>query len=241
MTQEFSFKNILKMAKLADSVYDNSPLKAHITEYDIDVIYLEENKQQIIAIEGTSSINHILSDMNIFKSKDKRLNIKLHSGFAKIARKIYSSLFHIIKTRKPIVITGHSMGGAVALILGMYLQESCYEIKNIITFGQPKVTDREGAEKYKSLNLIRVVHDEDIVPSLPPITVSTLFNPYIHFGDELIIDSAKEDWWIMSCGIKQVSFWKRLKNLFNIKSKELINDHKIDEYITALEQIYSRI
>ena len=72
---------------------------------------------------------------------DKKTGIPLHEGFSFAARQVYADLKPLLKTDYRIRTTGHSLGGAVALILAMYLDVDQFDIDHVITFGQPKVTN----------------------------------------------------------------------------------------------------
>ncbi|CAH9091548.1 unnamed protein product [Cuscuta epithymum] len=70
-----------------------------------------------------------------------------------------------------IMVTGHSMGGAIAAFCGLDLTVN-YGADNVqvMTFGQPRIGNTAFASYYSQLvpNTIRVTHGHDIVPHLPP-------------------------------------------------------------------------
>ena len=68
-----------------------------------------------------------------------------------------------------IQITGHSLGGAEALIVGMMLKTAGTPVDQIITFGQPKVSNQAGVDAFSDYSpLIRIVNENDIiVPEVP--------------------------------------------------------------------------
>uniref|UniRef100_A0A0N4ZAC6 Lipase_3 domain-containing protein n=1 Tax=Parastrongyloides trichosuri TaxID=131310 RepID=A0A0N4ZAC6_PARTI len=71
-----------------------------------------------------------------------------------------------------IVITGHSLGGAMATLLGLQLVSSGRNANNItvITFGEPRIGDYVLSDVIRNSlpNLFRVTHYQDIVPHYPP-------------------------------------------------------------------------
>ncbi len=72
---------------------------------------------------------------------------------------------------KSIWITGHSLGGALAVLLGAMLIEDDFPVQGIYTFGAPRVGDPNFAQSLdQKINGIfyRVVNEGDIVPHLPP-------------------------------------------------------------------------
>ena len=72
---------------------------------------------------------------------------------------------------KPIYITGHSLGGALAILEAYRLISMDTEIKEVVTFGCPKVGAKSFQERYNSKLFGRTtmyVNGNDIVPLLPP-------------------------------------------------------------------------
>jgi hypothetical protein len=134
------------------------------------------------------------------------------------------------------------LGGAIAVILMMFLKEDGYRIEKCITFGQPKITDRKGAEMCHDLPLLRVINHEDIVPLMPPRTVWTqLQGGYHHFGSEIILQHSKGYTYTLPDDLRSYpigNFWSRLLRAITQKdlknSTESIVDHDLKLYITNI-------
>jgi len=101
--------------------------------------------------------------------------------------KASSNLYQKLRSGR-IRITGHSLGGAVAVLLAVLLRNDKINVFEIVTFGQPMVTNEDGARIWNSgelaLPLFRFWNQDDIVPTLPP-AISRLINwagGYYHFG-----------------------------------------------------------
>lgn len=92
-------------------------------------------------------------------------------------------------------ITGHSLGGAMAAMMGVMLKherkyrtsdENIAELlKAVYTFGQPMIGDANFAKAcqrnpFLREKVIRYVYDSDVVPHLPPRTAGS----FRHFGRE---------------------------------------------------------
>uniref|UniRef100_A0A2P2MA38 Uncharacterized protein MANES_03G191800 n=1 Tax=Rhizophora mucronata TaxID=61149 RepID=A0A2P2MA38_RHIMU len=96
------------------------------------------------------------------------------------AKKFYGDL--------DIIVTGHSMGGAMAAFCGLDLIVN-REAKNVqvMTFGQPRIGNAVFATYYSQLvpNMIRVTHEHDIVPHLPPYFSHFPQKTYHHFPREV--------------------------------------------------------
>ena len=87
-----------------------------------------------------------------------------------------------------VVVTGHSLGGAVATLATAYIRKAGYAA-DLYTYGSPRVgndafvafvTDQPGAE-------YRVTHTDDPVPRLPPIALN-----YRHTSPEYWIDEGSD-------------------------------------------------
>ncbi|MDH5472751.1 MAG: lipase family protein [Gammaproteobacteria bacterium] len=162
-----------------------------IPELEVSYFLITNNisKTQIIAVRGTSNIENAIIDVALQLVLNKHTGIRLHNGFSQAAEAIYTNIKPLLKKDYIIHTTGHSLGGAVALILAMHLNIDNFNIGKIVTFGQPKVTNIAGAHKFKPLNIIRVVTEKDLVPLLPPFDPVDLNNLdiYWHAGQELVL------------------------------------------------------
>ncbi|WP_027722892.1 lipase family protein [Maridesulfovibrio zosterae] len=91
---------------------------------------------------------------------------KIHSGFLAAYQKVEDDLIQEIEKAgdKPIYITGHSLGGALAMIATKYLAGD--SIGATYTFGAPRVADDAFYEGIKT-PVYRVVNSADGVARLP--------------------------------------------------------------------------
>ena len=140
-------------------------------------------------MRGTSNAENAMVDIDIKLLPDEKTGVRLHRGFAYAARQIYAELSPLLKDGYRIRSTGHSLGGAVAQILAMYLDTDGYEVDRIVTFGQPKVTNLPGANRFEHLDILRVVTPTDLVPLVPPFDPLDIKNIdiYWHAGSEIIL------------------------------------------------------
>ncbi|KAL9407848.1 hypothetical protein AB3S75_046399 [Citrus x aurantiifolia] len=87
-----------------------------------------------------------------------------------------------------IMVTGHSMGGAMAAFCGLDLTVNL-GIQNVqvMTFGQPRIGNAAFASYYTQLvpNTFRVTNGHDIVPHLPPYYSYFPQKTYHHFPREV--------------------------------------------------------
>lgn len=130
----------------------------------------DKRKIQAIAVRGTVDRTNWQLDMDTRGVRDQKTGILLHQGFRTAARVIYQDLTPRLKQGYTTYLTGHSLGGATAAILGLYLHVDKFKLGGIFTFGQPKFTNSAGARLYKDLPLLRVVYQNDTVAFLPDET-----------------------------------------------------------------------
>lgn len=129
--------------------------------------YNDQRKIQAIAVRGTANDTNWTLDKDTHAVMDQKSGILMHRGFRTAAEAIYRDLRPRLKPGYTTYLTGHSLGGAVAAILGIYLQDDDVKLGHIFTFGQPKFTNVAGARAYESLPLFRVIYQNDTVALLP--------------------------------------------------------------------------
>lgn len=199
-------------------------------------VYVETDdvrRRQWIVVRGTSNLANLKLDVDYNKVVNSRLRIPLHKGFADAALQVYGFVRPILKIGYDTRVTGHSLGGAVAVIVLMLLKEDGVNLGQAITFGQPKVTNRDGARTYQSLPLLRIVNDRDPVPLLPPLDLFSILDegPYQHVGPEVVLqDGAGYLYFAAHQATRRsvLSFWNSLGD-------QDLPDHAISAYVRNLQ------
>ena len=93
---------------------------------------------------------------------------------------------------RPLWITGHSLGGALALLAAWRLQRSFIAVQEIVTFGAPMIGNDAASQAFAREfpgKIFRYVDLEDLVPHLP--TVSLIANAYSHCLSEVALSAAE--------------------------------------------------
>ncbi len=192
----------------------------------------DAKKLQWVVVRGTSNLANAKTDVDYNKVVDARLQIPLHKGFADTAVQIYRFAEPLLKPDYEIRVTGYSLGGAAAVIVLMLLKEDGMKLGLAMTFGQPKVTNRQGVAKYRTLPLLRFVNDKDPVPLLPPLDLFSLLDegPFKHFGPEVVLKDGVNYVYLAEPQAERfsvTSFWNTLGN-------QQAPDHHIANYIQSL-------
>jgi surfactin synthase thioesterase subunit len=81
------------------------------------------------------SLVNIRSDVDYNKVVDSRLGIPLHKGFADAAVQVYQFAKPLLNKEYETRVTGHSYGGAAAVIVFMLLKEDGFKLGQAMTFG----------------------------------------------------------------------------------------------------------
>ena len=149
---------------------------------------------QWIAVRGTFNPRNVLVNGRMKVVREPRLATYFHGGFLRSAQEAYDAIRPVLDPRKQIRITGHSLGGAVAAILTGLLAEdpAGFTLGRTITFGQPMVTDINGARQLQKHSPVRVVNRADPVAMLPLILSRTHFEfpptlLFHHFGPQITL------------------------------------------------------
>ena len=105
----------------------------------------------------------------------------IHQGFFNAYNSMKDQIMKVLGGRRPkyLWITGHSLGGALAVVCAYDLVENeKIALDGVITFGQPMVAHKQLAiylDKLLLGHFAHFVNEADIVPRIPP-------SPFVHFG-----------------------------------------------------------
>ena len=237
--------NVYKSKEKIDKAYSKN-FKIYTNEInEIRYIVLtdDSSKSHYVSIRGTANSHNAMQDINFFKDKSKRLGIYLHTGFHRTAEIIADDLLSRLEEDYKVCVTGHSLGGAVAVIVSWYLDHADFNVGECITFGQPKVTDSHGNRAMRDkIKLTRVVNETDVVPLVPP--AGTHRHRYAHIGTMVkLLDDGKychlQEPDSLNFGVN--SFWlfaARESFSFYEIGKEL-PDHYMTNYISNMKMCSS--
>jgi len=142
-----------------------------------------------VSFEGTKTYLSMLQDLRIAKDFSNWTGGNVHTGFLVE----WESLQACIRTaltshcaRRSLVITGHSLGGAIASLAMVDLAKAGRDIKEAITFGMPRTGDATFARNFDRQffgKFFRVTHHMDPVPHVPPQDFG-----FQHFSAEIFYD-----------------------------------------------------
>jgi hypothetical protein len=94
----------------------------------------------------------------------------VHRGYARELDGVNDQLLEMARDHarggKPLYVTGHSAGGALATLAARRLHAAGAAVRAVVVFSAPRVGDRRFATSYP-LPLLRIEHRHDLIPHLP--------------------------------------------------------------------------
>jgi len=145
---------------------------------------------------------------------------RIHSGFVAGLDEVWPGVLEVIAAAgKPAVFTGHSLGGALALVAAVRAEGAGHPVAAVYTYGQPRVglgdfsslfMGRLGDRTYRAINHV------DLVTRVP-----LLLQGYRHVGERVYFDrdggvhQGASAWRIILDDIKhRLTHWGRIKDTF---------------------------
>lgn len=136
-----------------------------------------ENGFAVLVFRGTNGLETWLSNLTTFQVEWPRGGL-VHSGFKKEFFRIWSWVENALaEIDLPVFYTGHSLGGALAL-----LAASMRPPRAVYTFGAPRVGDSVFAASLADVSVYRVANPRDIVTTVPPSRIPFDFR---HVGEPI--------------------------------------------------------
>jgi triacylglycerol lipase len=146
----------------------SAPATAPLPMARTEALVAERDNAVFVAFAGTDPL--VLADW--VADFDIRPRLGTTEGFSLALRDAMPEIRNVLKrVSKPVFVTGHSLGGALAALAAQNLAASGAEVMAVYTFGMP----RPGSELFgvaydANLGAVtyRLVHGEDIVPTVAP-------------------------------------------------------------------------
>jgi len=194
----------------------NKPLPpTYIDVEGAQAYVMSDSKDVLVACRGTepTAINDVLADLKMFPVKH-HIAGRVHRGFYAEYDKVIPDIKEALKKHdkkgnKTVWVTGHSLGGAMAVLVAAELQPS----GGLHTFGQPRVGNKAFLKSLDGIKYYRYRNNNDIVTAVPP---SWLF--FRHGGVLRYINTygnIRPATWAQRFKDKCRGYWQALKS-FNL-------------------------
>jgi triacylglycerol lipase len=143
-----------------------------------------------IAFRGSEQVADWLTNAR-FLPTSREQGVHIHSGFITALDEVWGELASALRTDPlPVVVTGHSLGGALASLAALRLAITGHAVAGVVTFGQPRTGHADFRRLYDSLLAgvtLRFVNHIDLVTRVP-----LLAQNYRHVGRRMYFDEVGE-------------------------------------------------
>ena len=144
----------------------------------------------IVSYRGSSDIENWFTNLNfIFTSYPNCNNCKVHEGFYEAEQSVIDDVMQEVSRLNglypdySIVVTGHSLGAALATLTALDLVGTFGSLVNIYNYGCPRMFN-QAAANWASSGVVNIgarrTHYKDIVPHSPPE-----FMDFVHTSGEI--------------------------------------------------------
>lgn len=269
MTTKHTFANALAMAECSQFAYlmNESAIKEKVAaavggNRSLKAFKFLDNAQThtqgfmaafddaiVLSFRGTEHVADWVQDSRIRLVPFRNLGL-IHRGFRNafdsVHPEIKSTLQQWSGAGRTLWITGHSLGGALALVAAAYLRFPAdptltlpRPVAGLYTFGQPRVGTMSFCQacdgNFGGFHF-RYVNNRDIVPRIPPREIGYWHTRSIHYIDT---DGNIHDdpaWWQVVLDRVRAGV-AALRDLQARNPKtDLIEDHAIGKYVAAIKQ-----
>ena len=197
-------------------------------------------KQEIFC-RGTTLWHDIVTDLKAVYVFDEELGCHLHMGFRDHADFLLADLEPLLATpgnpRATVELCGHSLGGAVGLIVALKLRKRKHNVVRVTTFGSPRICHTSSVHALTAqlpADCLRVENEYDIVPFLPPFGGALGDKLWLFAGED------KQSRYIPVALTSTSQAWVNW-GVFNLYMPETLMqavcDHRIATYIDRLQRL----
>ena len=178
-------------------------------------------QEQLFQSQSVKQSHNIKQTTLSFLNTSNGKIAKVHEGFINIYTNFRNELLSTMKTidpnkNKTIIVSGHSLGAAIATLVGIDLLQSGYTNIVVYSFASPRIGDnvfKTIVDDELKLPVYRLVNISDIIPDTP-LSVSPN------------LDDCDDPYIYVHCGILIP---------FQINRLSILNNHLIPNYMAGLE------
>jgi pimeloyl-ACP methyl ester carboxylesterase len=190
-------------------------LEARLISVNNTQVYVAQNDESIVvAFRGSEAPNTLdgfkdwlLTNANNYlilpsgqsgtEFASAGVGARFHRGFLDALQMVWAALSAEVAAaieakERAVWVTGHSLGGALALLAAWRFTRNFIAVQEVVTFGAPMIGNQAAAEAFGREmpgKIFRYVDLEDLVPHLP--SVSLVANAYSHCLNEISMGAAE--------------------------------------------------
>ena len=198
----FNRENALYLAHASSIAYARSPARVAEDTLGLKTVPFQHkfvrtrgylgvcDTHAVLAFRGTEPITlpNWLTDAVVKLVKTDDYDGRVHFGFSSVLKQTWPKLSTVLEQidGRPLFVTGHSLGGALAVLAACRLAKSVNTPVATYTFGAPRVGDPEFCAGY-ALPTYRVVYGLDVVPEMPMPSLTKAVPVKMRFASEKLL------------------------------------------------------
>jgi hypothetical protein len=208
------------------------------------------NDQYIsVCFRGTKSSWDWLTNIDVAQVPLPTGSGKVHKGIYKATLQRYAEILEVVQKLqrqlpRPLYVTGHSLGGGMAIVAASMMNSDNIPPNAVYTFGSPKVGDTQFAIEYAqnptlNLNTFRIVNYCDPVPKIP-------------YAENFVNVSPSQEHLFTTDGLMLVGVSQESSARDNLMNElqafssscpinlEIVDSHLVESYIENLNKTYTK-
>ena len=250
---DYSPRNAWWLAELSRVIYRLSTVENNMVLPDRVTILQNAGLREVAFFNNRGTQAAIISapntfDVLVFRGTDENAdwlaNLKfdfagnVHAGFQRALDDVWAPIETALKQlHGPLFITGHSLGGALAVLAAARLSSD--QVKRAVyIYGAPRVGNSEFVKNYPAnVSVHRIVNDDDIVTTVPP----ALFG-FRHVGEARSI--TEDGQLVLRCRFSFASLLRDARSLVQRAREEegvplpgCLADHAPVNYVAWLQRL----
>ena len=217
---------------------DGTRVSIRSAETDTQVLVIRSKAEVIVAFRGTAHWRNWLTDLDCELIDTGPF--RAHRGFVRALESVFEEVSGEMGAagRRPLLFTGHSLGGALAMLCARWWRGT---VAGVYTFGQPRAGDAAFRGNYNSHLwpvTYRMVHADDVVPRVP-----WLLGRYRHAGQEVFFPGGRGRVAAAGAAAYLINplWWEKIPGEARGLAREawhgrdaLLADHHMDSYLELL-------
>ncbi|HEX4795462.1 MAG TPA: lipase family protein [Humisphaera sp.] len=203
----FNRANALYLAHAADVAYCRAPAEQAWERLGLRTVAFRNKVTRtrgfigvcddyaILAFRGTDPVTlpNWLTDVVVKLVERDEYDGRVHHGFSSVLRRTWDKVEDVLAEAgdKPLFLTGHSMGGALAVLTACRLAKLGRPPIATYTFGSPRIGDHAFCAGYEQPTY-RIVNRLDLVPEMPLSSQRKLLPQTPRAADEKLLTRIKQ-------------------------------------------------
>lgn len=239
---ELDFQLIRECLHFSVRVYDECSIEEPGTSTEVLIGgSLDDPGTIIVAFRGTEQPRDYLTDARFLVKNqwpcEGNGGARVHRGFCGSYFSVSEKIHARVQGANRIILTGHSLGGALATLAALDLFENGLPVVNVVTFGSPRVGNGAFRDFYDTAlggKTLRLVAQGDPVTFMPP-----WLNGFRHVGTEVYLPDAGGYTIEPSLASKVIPFCQALLNLRDDPTEllGLFDPHLLRNYAKLIGQL----